>query len=693
MPMSRLLRYLLLVLLCQGTSLVATAQFLSWDDFVEQHLMEADADEAGGILVGNLCDDYIYLHEHPININQADSVELQRLGFLTASQIEGIHYYIYRYGALRSVGELMLIPELDYATRQLLSYVVTFGDLAEEKVSLGETWRQMLTRGRSELSSRMDIPLYRQAGYAPRTQSQLDAAPSRYYVGNALYHNLRYGYRYGNKLSWGFSVEKDAGEPIFTAMQPCPDYLSGYVQVGDMGVLRQLVVGNYRLRFGQGLVLNSDFALGKTMLLQSLGRQSAMVTPHRGTGESDYYTGAAMVIGWGQVQLTAFGAYRKLDATLDGAGIATLRTSGYHRTLTERACRGNTRGDLYGVHVSYAVHGFHVGATALYQSFNRNFTPSAQSYKRYAPQGHSFTNASVDYAWHHHRLSVMGETAVDGKGAVATLNMVRVKAADRLYMTLLHRYYAHDYWALEAKSLAASSDVRNERGAYLGAEWQPHRRLAITAYGDVYRFPYLRYRVSAPSYGADGMATVRYSINDDHLLQLRYGYRLKQRDVADGYTSLEGALVNECTHRLRFRWEAALTPLLSCQATAETCVVQAETLSTGYMANIQATYTPSHSHHSCRVSGGVAAFLADYASRIYSYERGALYAYNYQMFYGKGWRGYLLVQYGHRAMPNLSALAKLGSTLYLDRTSIGSGAAMIADNHCEDVQLQLRLTF
>ena len=56
--------------------------------------MEADVDVTGGILASNLYDDYIYLHEHPININQADSVELQRLGFLTANQIE-VYIIIY----------------------------------------------------------------------------------------------------------------------------------------------------------------------------------------------------------------------------------------------------------------------------------------------------------------------------------------------------------------------------------------------------------------------------------------------------------------------------------------------------------------------------------------------------------------------------------------------------------------------
>ena len=481
--------------------LTISAQFLSWDDFMEQLTTELDAEgEEAFMEAANLYDDYTYLHANPININSADSTELQQLGFLTSWQIEAIHAYIYRYGALRSVGELMLIPELDYHTRQLLSYFITFGEVSQQKESLRDTWHRMLTHGRSELSSRLDIPLYQRAGYAPRTQTQLEASPSHYYMGNALYHNLRYNYRYGTRLSWGISTEKDAGEPIFTKDSPLPDHISGYIQLGDMGVLKNLVVGNYRLHFGQGLVLNSDFALGKNMLLQGLTRQTATIKPHRGTGEGDYYTGAAATVAWRAWQFTTFASYRRLDATLDGSSISALKTDGFHRTLPELECKGNTRGNLFGAHLGYASHGFHLGMTAMYQSFNRNFALPTQAYKRYAPQGHDFWNASIDYAWHHHRLSIMGGTAIDKKGAVATLNTLRVKALDKLHITLLHRYYAHDFWALEGKSLSASSDIRNEQGLYLGAEWQPHRRLLLTAYADGYHFPYLRYRVSEPSY-------------------------------------------------------------------------------------------------------------------------------------------------------------------------------------------------
>lgn len=680
----------ILVWLLLAYPYAASAQFLSWDDFVEQLLMETEGEESISE-IELLYDDLIYLHANPININRADSTELMQLGFLTNKQIENIHYYIYRYGALHSVGELMLIPGLDYHTRQLLSYFVIFGE--PEKESVRDTWRQMLTRGRSELSSRLDIPLYQRAGYAPRTLSQLESAPSRYYTGNALYHNIRYNYRYGTQLSWGFSTEKDAGEPIFTQENPLPDYLSGYIQLGDMGILKNLVLGNYHLRFGQGLILNNNFSLGKNMLLQGLERKPSSITPHRGTSESDYYTGAAVTLEWHSWQLTSFASYRKFDATLSGVAINTLKDDGYHRTTLEQARQGNTQGNLFGVHLGYAAHGFHLGATAMYQSFNRQFAPPTQEYKRYVPQGHTFYNASIDYAWHHHRLSILGETAIDQKGAMATLNILRLKATEQLYLTLLQRYYAHDFWALESKSFSTSADIRNEQGFYLGADWKPHQRFQLTAYTDTYHFPYLRYRVSAPSYGCDGVITANYTVDENRSLMLRYRFRLKQRDVSEGYLLPHGVLLNEWNHRLRLQWNGMLTPLLTYQAQIEGCLVQAETPSLGSMLSVHVAHTPSFDTYTLRFSAGLTAFHADYAARLYGYERGLLYAYNYQMYYGKGLRGYLLAQYSHKDTPRLTATIKLGSTYYLDRDTIGSGAAMINANHHEDLQLQVRYTF
>jgi hypothetical protein len=215
----------------------------------------------------------------------------------------------------------------------------------------------------------------------------------------------------------------------------------------------------------------------------------------------------------------------------------------------------------------------------------------------------------------------------------------------------------------------------------------------LTAYADGYHFPYLRYRVSAPSYGTDGVINALYTIDDHHRLQLRYRFRLKQRDVAEGYQLPNGGLLNEWTHRLRLQWSGAITSTLSSQAMLEGCFVQAETPSMGTMGSVQATYSPSWGCHELRFAAGVTAFYADYAARLYGYERGLLYAYNYQMYYGTGIRNYLLLQYSHREVPRLTATFKLGSTRYFDRDVIGSGATMISANHREDIQLQVRYTF
>ena len=199
--------------------------------------------------------------------------------------------------------------------------------------------------------------------------------------------------------------------------------------------------------------------------------------------------------------------------------------------------------------------------------------------------------------------------------------------------------------------------------------------------------------MSAPSYGTDGTVTARYTPNDNHTLQLRYRFRLKQRDVAEGYLLLSGDLLNEWTHRLRLQWSGTFTPTVTCQALAEGCIVQAETLSVGTMGSLQATCSPTLGPHALRLATGLTAFHADYAARLYGYERGLLYAYNYQMYYGTGLRGYLLLQYSHKGLPRLTATAKTGATCYFDRESIGSGAAMIPAPHREDIQLQVRYTF
>ena len=71
------------------------------------------------------------------------------------------------------------------------------------------------------------------------------------YLGNSLYHNIRYTYQYRNRLFWGFMAEKDAGEPFGSYGNKAYDAYSFHFLLKDCGKLKALALGDYRLGFGE----------------------------------------------------------------------------------------------------------------------------------------------------------------------------------------------------------------------------------------------------------------------------------------------------------------------------------------------------------------------------------------------------------------------------------------------------------
>ena len=95
------------------------------------------------------------------------------------------------------------------------------------------------------------------------------------------------------------------------------DYYSFYVAVRKLGCIKSAVIGRYKVRFGQGLVVNSDFSFGKTMYLLSQGRSFTNIRPHSSRSQANYLQGGAITLALTHnISLSAFASYRKNDATL-----------------------------------------------------------------------------------------------------------------------------------------------------------------------------------------------------------------------------------------------------------------------------------------------------------------------------------------------------------------------------------------
>jgi hypothetical protein len=78
-----------------------------------------------------------------------------------------------------------------------------------------------------------------------------------------------------------------------------------------------------------------------------------------------------------------------------------------------------------------------------------------------------------------------------------------------------------------------------------------------------------------------------------------------------------------------------------------------------------------------------------YDSRIYSYESNALNVFSIPAFYYKGSRAYVLIRYTF--CKNIDFWLKYGSSLYVQRKTIGTGLEEIEGNSKSDLTFQLRV--
>lgn len=608
---------------------------------------------------------YESLHEMPLNINTATKEELSMLPFLTDRQIEDIHAYIYMHGPMLTTGELQLTGSLDYNTRQLLRHFVYAGVVPVKKEKL--RLEDVLKHGRNEVAVGIDIPLYLRDGFRYHSPEELERYPNRRYVGNRLSHNLRYSFSWHNRIRFGFTADKDAGESGY-------DFGSPYLFVKDMGVIREFAVGNYKAQFGHGLLMGSGLSTGKGMALTSMRRQTQGLKPHASTQEYGFFRGAGAGLGWGHTTFTLLAARTPIDATLKGDTlISSFKEDGYHRTVLERSKKHNVALNTAAANIRYSFRGFKLGATVLAESLSLPYKGRDK-----------FMGVSADCSLNRARYAFSTEISLlDRRLAFIASQSLRLQNDWTLNMVL--RHYDPEYMALHSNAMA-EGNVQNETGLLAGFSHNS-RNLKMSGYADLFIHPEPRYGASEKSNGMDLRMEADWRLGRRDALYATARFKSKQKDCK--YT---GQLEYCLTGRYRLRW----THNLSGGAELKTQLFYvrydfiAEPISNGY-ALIQ-NYSHSLLKERLEVNLTAAAFLTEsYDSRVSVYESGLRYAYNFMSLYGKGGRLAATVRY--RLGDNIQLSLKAGGTYYLDRDEIGSAQQRINACHKEDISVQFIAKF
>ena len=614
--------------------------------------------------------------QHPVNLNTATREELERMPFLTASQVEDILFYIYRYGELKSLSELSLISSIGWYQRQLISCFFYVAD--DRSKPAFPSLKTIAQYGKHEVMGMLKVPFYERKG---------DASGTDGYLGYPYKHGLRYQFRYGNSVKLGFVASQDAGEPFFGGRNTMGyDFYSFYLQVKNLGRWKNITLGRYRLNVGLGLILNNDFGFGKLSALTSLGRSSScIIRGHSSRSSANFLQGAAATYTLLKgLELTGFLSYRQIDATLsaDGGGIKTILKTGLHRTVNEIAKQKVASNTLVGGNISYQSQGWHIGATAFYTSFSLPLTPNkSQLYKRFAPEGDAFWNASISYGYISHRLTLSGETATGDCGSIATLNAASYLCSDHFTLMALHRFYSARYYSLFSNSFSEGSDVQDENGVYLGFTWIPAHRWSITAYSDFAYFAWPKYQTRESTQSWDNLLNILFQPSR----VLTVGGRFRYKDKAGTTTGR----LRLYAIRAQKRWSAKTSFDYTMSQTESLMTNEGDEPSKGYMVSEHIGWEWKWKQLKGMLRGCLGYFhTSDFASRIYAYEPGLLYQMSFGSYYGEGIR-YALVARSEIGS-HLLLIAKLGTTDYFDRSHISSGLQEISRSSQSDLEIQVK---
>ena len=640
----------------------------------------------GGEIPEELYENLLLYYSHPLDINKAGEADLRSLLVLTEQQIRSLLAYREANGELISLYELQAIPHFDLLTIRHLLPFITIHTTVKASSLLRRIWNEE----NNYLLLRYSRVLEDKRGYL-----------NDQYTGSAdkLYTRLRV--HHSNDFSIGFTAEKDAGEAMVWNPQNNQygaDFYSGHIHIQNQGRLSDILLGDYQLQFGQGLVYGAGFNIGKSAeTITTTRRANLGLRPYTSALETNFFRGMAATLAISdRLSITTIysrlrqDASIKVDSTAADPFFSSIIQSGFHRTETELRNRNTLNETNLGATALYTTSRLTVGANVLHTRFDLPVSSNLKISDIHRFSGSTNQVISVFGDWGWQNVNVFGEVGRSASGGVGAITGLVAAMGSRFETSLVYRNYARDFHSSYSQAFGESTVNSNETGWYWGMKYRHSRQWLFTAYYDTFRFPWPTSRINAPSYGYEYLTRVSYAPTKSNL----YYLQIRRQSKADNPSYDEQQLPIkvpqagiQTNYLINADYDA--NERLSFQTRVQWSDYQ-------YLGSTTSGFAAWHDIHldlgKFRMSTRYALFDTDnFNNAQYAYERDVLYAFAIPAYSGRGTRQYVLLQY--KPVKKLTLWAKLGRTRYTDRETIGTGNDTIEGHTRTDFQCQMRIVF
>lgn len=661
-----MIRFICLIYFSAAIAITTQAQPSNNDPVkqIVEYALNENADAPND--VEELSSHFETLLTNPISINQSAPKNLERLLVLSDFQIESIAEYIVANGEIKSINELQYVPGFDAELVGIIAPFITTAIPEKKHISLAD-----LQKVRSSFMARSIYVIQNSKGF--------DDTSSSRFLGTKPYYALAANISFGKSLFVNIHSEKDAGERATFSRGYFDSFGASVMSIDPIKHISRIIIGDYRINLGQGLLSWSGFSTSKSGD-PTLLRKKSSISTFKSFDEVNFYRGAAAEINFKPAYIMVAASNRWIDGHLsssDSLGIVML-SSGLHRTSNEIRDRSAVHQQMFASRVCY---------THKQTSISLNFFTKETSIQTLS---NNERGTSIDFYGKRGKYTAFGEIATDQNKHVAAFVGTTIKLSYQALLTVSYRKYPKIFSIKSNSSFGESSNAANEEGVYLGIKISPKYRYSVLAYVDMFQSPVPKYRVSKPSDGTEAGISLSGIIGSSIESRIRFRYKTKEMDITQPsgtYALTERVKSYKGDAKLKYspdkKVELGLGGAISHYAT------ESQSPKLGYLT--YADFQLNLNHFPLRIYTRYAAFDAPtWDVALYGYENDLPGMYASTVFYQKGSRAYLMMQ--TKLGKGFSLWLKIAETFYSSATtSIGDGVDKINGNRKTDIRLQATL--
>jgi hypothetical protein len=506
------------------------------------------------------------------------------------------------------------------------------------------------------------------------------------YLGTPYEAFTKLRFEYNHTFKAGFLLQKDVGE------RQLYDHICGFIQWQDYGTGFKLILGNFNIHIGQGLVLSAPYSVPRSFSADAVMKQRRpngffCLSSNESVGFEGIFTGYNL----GKVlSFAGFYSQKSRDAIIDEKSnhITDFKYDGYHRTLSELKTKNVLKENSYGGFIDISIYDkAHIGVSGI-QAYYKPFIGSLNNLLTdrrnfYRFKGNSMAAYSLSYSIKMSGFTLSGEAASNRWKAISNQHSILITA--RNWQAGLK------WWRLPVNYQTpfgnAFSSPKGEQGLYLALEGQLNDALGIYVYWFSEKKLWRTYFNPLPTQFRE------------HYAQLSWKFKSSGYLLCQFYTSRRNAYADNITEafqvfkkRIRLQLEKKVLKSLRLRTRIEkVCIKYSQFYSKTQGINI---YQDLHWRlmRAMVFSIRFSSFdTENYESRIYEYEHDLPGMFSTSPLYGKGIKWYILCSF--KLWDKIQIWIKYRNIHLYGVEVIGSGYSQIKGDTRQDIKFQIQLKY